>query len=268
VLFTKDWHWWWYGFAYPLCIAVVYVAFAPFAYRWVTLFIKEREKLTIEKLMQVADETPLPNEAANRLRKRIFQLEEEKKSQETVAQKELDELSAQVQLLKQENLDLVEKLKAGGLSSEESTATDDATTGSNSPGEDGTVDLGKVAGVGSNDKNPTLKAKRTFAFDVGQFVGVNPSDVVRLNEAGMTGDEILALYRLRNLTAFETTAFASVAQARDTFSAQVIFDRLIGLSLIRRVPNSARYQLTSFARQVLDTLMQAGVVEKLLAEPV
>lgn len=265
-LFSQNWHWWWYGFAYPLCIAVAYVAFAPFAYRWVTVFVKERDKLTVEKLMQIAGDTPLPNEAANRLRKKILQLESENKLQESQSQQNVDELTAQLELLKQENLNLLEKLKAGGLSAEGVTGRGELS--------DGSIALEKdeiVTSVDSISDKPTgrkasLKLKRTFEFGSGQFVGVNQSDVLQLNDAGLTGEEILALYRLRNATPIEIANFAHRIEAQDSFSSQVIYDRLLGLALLRRIPNSNKCDLTTLGRQLLDTLMEKGVVEKLLLE--
>jgi hypothetical protein len=105
-LYPENWQWAWFGLAYPLVVALLFVLIAPFIGRWVTIFLKAREKVTLEQLLAIADETPMPKGVAAQLRQNALSERQLRISERQRASEEMAELTRQIDHLLKENQQL------------------------------------------------------------------------------------------------------------------------------------------------------------------
>lgn len=243
-LYTQQWHWFWFGFAYPLLVAGTFVAAGPFVYRWVTVFIRKREKETLKQFLEIANETPLSPEAATRLRKMLLEERQIHQDELSKANGKLHELAEQMALLGKDNYQLKQSLATTDPLRELEARVQAAVESENIPPT--RIEAGDASKSVPNDN---------FELHEDDFLGASPADLVELLRTGLSFDEINGLKAIRNREGFSFDEFSTLIKAKDNFSAKVLLDRLIGLKLIRKSP-SGRIDMTAIGRQALNKALQ------------
>lgn len=229
-LYTSPWHWALFGFGYPLVVACAYVLASPFVYRWVTVFSKNRDKETIKQLLDVAGETPLPEEAAKRLRTTVIEERRLRAEEQRSARTEIDELSEQLRQLSKEHNALKLSLPLNSVSAV--------------PDESGV--LGPEVVV-----HEILQLER-FNFSDKDFAGVATGYVEKLVQTGLSRKLVLALYAVRNADDFDPDLLKQALSLPDRYEATVLIDKLRGLHLVEANNRDNEYStITSFGRQAL-----------------
>jgi hypothetical protein len=230
-MYPAWWHWAWFGFGYPLLAAVGIVLTTPFIQRWVSVFIREREKKTIALLLKIAEETPLPPEEADRLRKKLIDERQARKDEQGRLTAEVSELNAQVELLKKEN----DRLRAA------------APVG---------IDVDEV--VPEQRKQATAKLE-TLPVTASDFAGPDKNAMTALVSTGLSPGEATALNAMRDGEEVDADDLAMKMGLREEYAAQVLLDRLEGFRLISPSQEKSKYFfINSFGRQALSALMQRG----------
>lgn len=230
-MYPAWWHWAWFGFGYPLLVAIGIVLATPFIQRWISVFLREREKKTVAQLLKIAEETPLPPEEADRLRRRMINERQSRKAEESRLTTEIGELNAQIELLKKEN----DGLKIG-----------------RPPGFDITELTGDEPQESEGGGNALLLRESDFA-------GENRNQVMALVHTGLKTPEAEALYALRDGKDQDAFDLRQALGLPEEYLAQVLLDRLHGYRLVSPSNVKARhFAINSFGRQALSALIQRG----------
>ena len=217
------------GFVYPLLTAVLFIVLAPFVRRWVTVFIAEREAVTIGELLRVNQQTPLSPAAADTLRRSLIEQRQNHLVEKREFHAKLTELNAQLDLLADQNLQ--------------------ATTAAKKF-------------IGAHQATlPTaiIDGNEVFRLRGSDFVGGTPKGVSQLEELGLTRDQARALHVVRNEPYFSIPELQVSLGLPDDYAARVIVDKLRGLGLATFSQQvTGQFEITSLGRQALAAVTARG----------
>lgn len=255
LLYTEWWHWAWFGFGYPLLVAVAFVVASPFVHRWVSWYLKGREKRTIEGLLKIADETPLPKPAADRLRESLISERRRRLEEAQLATERLDEVEAQLEIAIRQKKELEARLLEGLKPSTENPA--DPYAGDDAPDISGgqSNHAGTEVASGKEDADD-LKAVLPLSEE--DFYGLPPTISLPLVKRGLTVEQARALHHVRNSQDFGLKALASRFPNKELYEMQVLADQLTGLRLMGYSSATGTYSVTSAGRQALDAVVKRG----------
>ena len=233
-LYPEEWHWIFFGFAYPIVVAVLLVLGTPFINRWSTIFLRTREAETTRQLLALQEETPLTKAEATQLRQQLLADRQGRLEDKEQAEKLSMEQAAQIDLLLQEN----KKLK------------------NSNDGE---------ASIKAQDTTDKPIALSSYAIKESDFIGVPSRVKLGLIHRGVTHLQATALFAVRNGTNFNTNLLVSVMGLSERHVALVLIDQLKGLGLIESasVGNSDSHQISSAGRQALEAVLGRGFIPKL-----
>ncbi len=228
-LFTKNWDWFVFGYAYPMGVAVVLVLGTPFINRWTTVFLQKREAETTRQVLQVQGETPMSKAEAKQLRLQRFAERQGRLEDQEQAEQLRAELTAEIDVLLQEN----KKLKSSNGDPEEI----------------------KPQGLPSDPA-----AHLRYEISESDLIGIPQRVKLGLTKSGVTHLQAAALYAVRNETHFGLKSLARVTGLSELHSAMVLIDQLNGLGLIEaiKVGNADWYRISSAGRQALHAIQGRG----------
>lgn len=245
-LYPEAWHWAWFGFLYPAAVALFFVLLSPFIYRWVVIFLRERNKVTQTRLLKQADETPLSNEAAARLRKSYLDERHRGREEARIAAERIDELTAQVDLLSLENHSLKERnLEIGG------------NIGAEAEGKE-TLEQPSDLNTDKEANNKIKNKKDVFKLLASDFINIPEGQVRRLTSRELTRYQAEVLFFLRNGTRAGVDSIASELGEVEIFEVRVVLDQLSELGLVSPEEDGRWYEITSRGRQALAAIMARG----------
>ncbi len=256
------------GAILPLISALVFVFTYPFVNRWLLAFYREQQKLTIERILEIEERTPLTQEDADALRKRI-KIRELELTQKILDQsKEIEDLNAALRKSHEETKSLQSEIlkKLAEKSADVGTAANDGN------GTSSAADLWQISAAEpqaelelkpakTNEEffevraesrathwakaltNPTKEVLQSlvdaaskvskFTIEKGSIVGESPFNVDKLEQSGISQIvfQILAVASLKR-----AVPKTFIAQALDLPSLQVDanVDRIVGLGLAER----------------------------------
>ena len=233
-LYTEEWHWLIFGFAYPMVAAVLLVLGTPFINRWSTVFLRTREAETTRQLLALEEETPVTKAEATQLRRQLLAERESRIEDQEEAEKLRMEQAAQIDLLLQEN----KKLKSSN---------------------DG------HAAIKTQDTSDLPIAPRTYEIKESDLIGVTNRTMLGLTKRGLTHLQATALFAVRNGSNFNTNYLANEMGLSERHAALVLLDQLKGLDLIEsaNVGSSNTYQISSAGRQALEAVLSRGFIPTL-----
>jgi hypothetical protein len=240
-LYPKAWHWAWYGFGYPLTLALLFVVCSPFVYRWVTVFLRSREKATVSLLLEIAGETPLPQAAAGQLRKSLLAERQLRVDSERAAEERVAELNAQIDTLLERNKAQEGEIQTLRIATGDLSGTQNKTATAN----------------GKNTKQDA--DAEVFALQKGDFVGESDLTVRELVSRGLKHEHAQALYAIRNVGTFGAQTIADALGIADGYAASLLIDQLLGLKLIEvdvKVANG--HKISAVGRQALSAAISRG----------
>lgn len=215
------------GLVFPLLTSAIFVILAPFIRRWVTVFIAERDAVTSGELLRIKRETPLAPDAADALRRSLFDERQRRIDETRKLEAQVAELNTQVDLLVRQN---------------------------NQPREAAQTALRLPTPDPESTPQP-----RVFKMMDSDFVGVAAKYVDRVVELGLTHDQARALYAVRNETQFGVEFIRRALGFTDAYAARVMVDRLNGLGLVAFSQGVAgQFVITSLGRQALDAANARG----------
>lgn len=251
-LYTEWWHWAWFGFGYPLLVAVAFVIASPFVHRWVTLFLKGREKRTIEGFLKIADETPLPKAAADRLRESLIVERRRRIEEGQRATERLDEVEAQLEIAIRQNKELETRLLGqarGDLEGTQAMARDG-----------GDIDVSQSESGDQEEEASDEVYDPTEVISLGEddFYGVPPGTTLPLVRRGLTREQAEALHHVRNSKEFTAASMSAYFPGKENYAVKVLLDQLSGLKLTALNTNTGNYSLSSAGRQALNAALKRG----------
>jgi len=226
-LYPSQSDWAWQGFGLPLVIAVLLVLVSPFIRRWVTVFLRQREKETVTRLLQIEEETPLTREQADVLRNALL-------NERARRLKEREELNLRIDELEKQ-LDVAAAARPSGL---HTYPTPDADVSNPIIPQDG-------------DK---------LALRESDFVGVRQDVQIRLAQRGLTRAQAEVLYLLRNGTVLTLAELAKKLGLNEHHPAKLLVDQLSGLKLISVEASAGGmvYVITPAGTQALAAVASRG----------
>jgi len=225
-LYPGRWEGLWSGFLCPLMIAVVFVFLSPFLRRWVTVFIRSRERETLTQILQIEGETPLTKAQADMLRQSIQTERERRLREREEANRHLDELRQQLDL----------------------AASQVATQSTQRP-------------IVDEVSNPLVPAESdTMALLETDFVGVSQNTYLRAAQRGLTRSQGELLYVLRNGNALTLADISKAMHYAEHHPSKVLIDQLKGLGMIdiRSTSRGLAYEITSGGTQALAAVINRG----------
>jgi len=235
------WAWRWFGS--PFLVAVLFVLASPFIHRWVTVFLREREKVTVTELLRVAGETPLPPEAADALRTQLLEMRKTRAEDRRRADEQINELNAQIELLQSRAVSEKPNTTAEAVESQE---TDAILQAMKDPFAETQGDGRKVHSASS----------RLQLFDR-DFSGL-PSQVVnRLLDSGLRIEQALVLFIMRDGSRFTKDAINNhVSWSPSAFNR--VLEQMTALQLLEVIDDSGAFQISSAGRQALNGVVRRG----------
>lgn len=235
------WAWRWVGS--PFLVAVLFVLASPFIHRWVTVFLREREKVTVAELLRIAGETPMPPEAADVLRTQLLEMRKARAEDRRRADEQINELNAQIELLQSRAVSEKPNTTAEAVESQE---TDAILQAMKDPFAETLSDGRKVHSASS----------KLQLFDR-DFSGL-PSQVVnRLLDSGLRIEQAWVLFIMRDGSPFTKN------EINNHFSwSPSAFDRVLeqmtALQLLEVIDHTGAFQITSAGRQALNGVVRRG----------
>lgn len=235
------WAWRWVGS--PFLVAVLFVLASPFIHRWVTVFLREREKVTVAELLRIAGETPMPPEAADVLRTQLLEMRKARAEDRRRADEQINELNAQIELLQSRAVSEKPNTTAEAVESQE---TDAILQAMKDPFAETLSDGRKVHSASS----------KLQLFDR-DFSGL-PSQVVnRLLDSGLRIEQAWVLFIMRDGSPFTKN------EINNHFSwSPSAFDRVLeqmtALQLLEVIDHTGAFQISSAGRQALNGVVRRG----------
>lgn len=218
------------GFLHPVLIAVAFVLAAPFIQRWISVFLRGREKVTTEQLLAIAGETPLSPEAADALRGGLLKEKHNRLEERRAFETQISELSAQIDLL---NTRL--------------SKADERVLSASAPEED--VEPGPAS-------DQLEDPQGTLTVHEADLIGVPQQVRIKVGMSGITRQQAQALYIVRNGDPFRVSDLARNLGLSENYAVQVLMDKLRGLGLISFENGISK--ITSAGRQALDAVISRG----------
>jgi hypothetical protein len=150
---------------------VVFVVAAPFLQRWVTVFLRGREKKTVQQLLEIAAETPLSPAAADALRGGLLKEKRARLDERRSFEVHIAELNAQID-------QLVNQVKSRAASA---IAEGEA----------------EVSSPKVDDETAVKSLNGVLSITEGDLVGVPQIARIKLPIHGITAQQAQALYTVR-----------------------------------------------------------------------
>lgn len=231
----------------PFLVAVLFVLTSPFIHRWVTVFMREREKVTVAELLRIAGETPLPPEAADTLRTQLLELRKARAEDRRRANEQINELNAQIELLQSQATPAKEGLKSSAILEDAEPQEADAIL---QVMQDPFIDT-----LGDGRKVQSAASRlQLFERDFSDL----PSKVInRLLDSGLRTDQALILYMLRNGSRFTEEAISNHVSWSPQAVGRLI-EQMAALQLLNKTDDTRAFQISAAGRQALNGVLRRG----------
>lgn len=232
--------WCLYGYVYPLIAAILYLFLAPIVNRGVTVYLRHQDKITIERLLEIEGETPIPKPEAEQLRKGLLSERAARLGEQQESSEKLAELSRQIDTLLAEN----KQLKKG-------------------EGDSGPVTVGDLTVAAKKLEKEDVQQSETengYRLDEKDFVGVDQKTVLTAVGRGLSQSLANGLLVMSD---GDTWSIDQV-QGRlklNSHKAKVLFDQLRGMKLIEQLldrNSDPIFKITSAGSQALEAVMHRG----------
>lgn len=232
-----------YGYVYPLSTAIAYLLFSPIVSRVVTVYLRKQDKTTVEQLLKIEGETPIPKPEADQLRKGLLAERQARMSAQQESSEMQAEFSRQIDALIAENKQL--KLQSGLF---ESTSSDISSP-------DG-------ATRSANEELEKSDDAEHYALIGKDFVGLPVRTITALVSRGLSYAQAEGLCALKDGARLTEARLKAELALNDNHSVRLLIDQLTGLNLIERVPTgsggTSYYVITSAGTQALDAAFKRG----------
>ncbi|MDO8774825.1 MAG: hypothetical protein Q7K57_40190 [Burkholderiaceae bacterium] len=235
-----------YGYVYPICTAIAYLLFSPVVNRAVTVYLRKQDKTTVEELLKIEGETPIPKPEADQLRKGLLTERQSRISEQQESSEKQAELSRQIDILLVEN----KKLKS------EFEKSESVSSG---------ILLPDVATGSTNDESEKSDDVAHYAFKQRDFIGLPQSTILPLVARGLSYLQAMGLYALKDGGRLEASYLKRALALNDNHSVSVLLDQLLGLKLIDGESTRSGvtfYSINSAGRQALEFALKQGFAAK------
>lgn len=243
VLYPHWWWWGWFGVAYPLLVAIALVVTSPFAQRWVAVFLREREKTTIQRLLQIAEETPLSPDAASRLHQRMVKQQIDHKQEISEYSKRLEEADAQIERLT--------KLQS---------ASQDSVI---RPAEPANVaPFAATAPATEPPGSQLLSDSDMLEVKESDFSFKDQRVTIPLAMNGIRRQLAEALDSIRNANRFNASDLQRYLSLEERFEAIALTEKLANMGLTELESSPGNYRINSAGRELLVALRERGFARR------
>jgi hypothetical protein len=243
-LYKGDTQWIWHWILAPALSAIAFVVLSPFVQRWVLVFLRERNKETQVQLLKIAEDTPLSNEAATRLRRLFLDEQQARKNEAKIAAGRIDELTAQIDLLSKE----LGKAKVENKSS----SVDDILNRQIPELLEKKSDLDADTDVSNRIANGT----GPLFLEEGDFSVLPEGLAAKIVQRPLSSKQANALYQLRNGDVLNTSELANRLGSEEQFEAQVSIDKLLNIGFVES--RRTGYGITPIGREALSAILSRG----------
>lgn len=235
--------WCMYGYVYPFLAALTYMLLAPIVNRRVTVYLRQQDKVTIERLLDIEGVTPMTKPEGDQLRRGWLAERATRLSEQQASSEKLAELSRQIDLLSIENKSL--KGSASMADSLSADQTMHATT--------------KI----KKEVSDTLSNDGDFELFESDFIGVDEKTVSQVVSRGLRRSHANGLHFLRQGDTKPPYIILRRLGLEDEHALNVMLVQLQAMNLIeerRDQDSDVEYVITSAGTQALDAILRRGYV--------
>lgn len=232
-----------YGYVFPISTAIAYLLFSPIVNRAVTVYLRKQDKTTVEDLLRIEGETPIPKPEADQLRKGLLMERQSRVSEQHESSERQAELSRQIDTLLAENKHLKSQLgKPESINSD--SLPSDVTTRS------------------TNDESEKSDDTVHYALKETDFVGLPHGTTSLLIARGLSYLQAKGLYVLKEDRKLDGLDLKKKLRLDDNHSLKLLLDQLLGLKLIESENNmrlgQQLFSINSAGRQALAGALKRG----------